>query len=152
MLIKDSFMLDAPRDAVWALFEDVERAGSCVPGVEKITRVDDQNYQGLLKVKVGPIAASFNGQVRIVERSAQDKIVAEVTGEDKGSASRVKATFTGRLSPEGEATRLDYEMEVALRGRLGQFGGAVVRATAKKMTAEFARKLNALLSETTAAG
>ncbi len=152
MLIKDTLTLNARSEVVWTLLQDVERVASCVPGVENIFRVDEQNYRGLLKVKVGPIAASFNGQVRFAERVPQEKIVAEVTGEDKASASLVKATFAGRLSPEGDATRLDYEMDVALRGRLGQFGSAVVQATARKMTVEFARKLNLLLSEMTAAG
>jgi carbon monoxide dehydrogenase subunit G len=37
-------------------------------------------------------------------------------------------------------------MDVALRGRLAQFGLAVVQATAKKMTAEFANCLNEVLA------
>lgn len=147
MLIKDSFILHAPRDAVWTLLQDIERVASCVPGAESISQTGEDSYRGLLRVKVGPISASFNGQVRFIERIAPEKMVAEVSGEDKGSASLVRATFTGLLAAEGGSTRLDYEMDVSLRGRLGQFGGAVIGATAKRMTADFARKLDQLLTE-----
>lgn len=57
------------------------------------------------------------------------------------TSSRVKATFTGTLTPMESGTRLDYEVDLALRGRLAQFGFTVVRATAKKMTADFAQCL-----------
>jgi carbon monoxide dehydrogenase subunit G len=147
MLIKDSFTLHAPRDAVWALLQDVERMGACVPGAEAIARTGEGTYRGTLRIKIGPISAAFNGNVRFVEQTPPEKMVAEVSGEDKGSASLVKATFTGTLASDGDSTRLDYEMDVALRGRLGQFGGAVVQATAKKMTADFAACLGRLISQ-----
>ena len=120
MLIKDSFTLHAPRDDVWALLQEIERVATCVPGVENVTRIDATHFHGDLKVKVGPIAASFNGQLHVTYQTAPEKIVVEVTGEDKASASLVKATFNGKLSVEGDdTTNLDYEMDVALRGRLG---------------------------------
>jgi len=147
MLIKDSFILHAGRETVWAALQDIERVATCVPGVESVSQDSDDVYHGLLKIRIGPIAASFNGQARFVERVEPERLVAEVSGEDKTSASLVKATFTGWLANEGSSTRLDYEVDVALRGRLGQFGGAVVTATAKKMTADFARRLDKMLAE-----
>jgi carbon monoxide dehydrogenase subunit G len=74
-----------------------------------------------------------------------EQMTAEISGKDGASASLVKSTFTGRLSPVETGTRLDYEMDIALRGRLAQFGLTVVQATAKKMTADFARCLTATL-------
>ncbi len=82
-----------------------------------------------------------------MEQVAREKLVAEIEGEDKSSASRVRATFSGVLSPADGGTRIDYEVDLALRGKLGQFGGTVVQATAKKMTAEFAGRLEKLLTE-----
>jgi len=70
-----------------------------------------------------------------------------VEGEDRSLASRVKATFTGTLTQVEAGTQLDYAVDLAIRGRLAQFGFPVVQATAKKMTAEFARCLQEALSE-----
>jgi carbon monoxide dehydrogenase subunit G len=146
MLLKDSFLIEAPVEAVWTLLQDVHRISTCVPGVEEVEEVGPDTYHGVLKIKVGPIGASFAGQVTITERRPLERLVAEVAGKDKGTASQVKAKFTGVLSPAESGTQLDYEMDVALRGRLAQFGMTVVQATAKKMTADFARCLGGILT------
>lgn len=150
MLLKDSFMIEAPVEAVWALLEDVHRIAGCVPGIENVEEIGPDTYNGALKIKIGPIGAAFTGQVTITERIPLERLVAEVSGQDKSSASLVKATFTGQLNRVETSTQLDYEMDIALRGRLAQFGLAVVQGTAKKMTTEFARCVTAKLAVTDA--
>ena len=147
MLIKDSFTLSAPQEDVWSLLQEVERIGGCVPGVEALVPTEADTYQGTLKVKIGPISAAFGGQVKFVERAAPERMIAEISGQDRLSSSLVKATFTGTLIPAENGTQLAYEMDVALRGKLGQFGGAVLQATAKKMTAQFVQCFSQLLTE-----
>ena len=150
MLIKDSFTLTASQADVWALLQQVERIGACVPGVEALNPTGDDTYQGTLKVKIGPISASFGGQVKFLERTAPERLIAEISGQDRSSASLVKATFTGLLIPAENGTQLTYEIDVALRGKLGQFGGAVLQATAKKMTASFIKCFSQHLTESAA--
>ena len=148
MILKDSFIIEAPIDDVWALLQDVHRVSTCVPGVDTVEEVGPDTYNGVLKVKVGPISSSFQGEVTLTEQTyPPGRLVAEITGNDKVSASQVKATFTGLLSSVDGGTQLDYEMDVALRGRLAQFGLVVVKATAKKMTSEFVKRFTALLAE-----
>ena len=143
MLLKDTFTVEAPRGAVWEVLQDIHRIAACVPGVEGVEEIEPDVYHGLLTVRVGPISSAFDGRVRFLERSAPQRMVAEVEGQDKATATLVRATFTGVLTPDGGATQIAYEMDLALRGRLAQFGLAVVQATAKKLTAEFARCLQA---------
>jgi len=145
MIIKDSFTLNAPREKVWEFLQDIPRVGTCVPGVEGIEQIEPDVYRGQLKVRVGPIKASFGGKVSILERTPLERIVALVEGNDSASATQVKATFTAALVAVAAGTRVDYEMDVALRGRLAQFGATVFQATAKKITAEFARQVEQAL-------
>jgi carbon monoxide dehydrogenase subunit G len=147
MLIKDGFVVNAPVETVWAFLHDIPRLSACVPGVEEVQEIEPDVYQGRLRVKVGPLTAAFGGCVTIVERVAPELLAARVEGEDRSSASFVKATFSGRLTPVETGTQLDYEMDLALRGRLAQFGLTVVQGTAKKMTAEFAKRLQEALAE-----
>ena len=148
MILKDSFIIEAPIDDVWALLQDVHRVSTCVPGVDSIEEIGPNMYNGVLKVKVGPISSSFQGEVTLTEQTyPPGRLVAEVSGKDKISASQVKAIFTGLLIAIEGGTQLDYEMDVALRGRLAQFGLVVVKATAKKMTAEFVKRFTELLAE-----
>jgi carbon monoxide dehydrogenase subunit G len=147
MEINDSLTIAADRERVWALLMDIERMGCCVPGMDTVEEVGEHTYLGKLKVKVGPILAAFNGKAKITEMTAPNRLVAVIEGDDRSSGSTVKATFVSTLSPIDDGTRLDYEMDVNLRGRLAQFGLTVVKGTARKMTAEFGKCIRSALSE-----
>ena len=151
MNISDSFRVEAPVPAVWDLLLDIQRMAQCVPGLESIEAVDDTTYRGRLKVKVGILSAVFSGTVRLAEVDAPRRMRALIEADDRSSASQVKATFTSTLTAAEGSTRVDYEMEVNLRGRLAQFGLTVVKATAKKVTAEFVQCLQHTLSDGAAA-
>jgi len=141
MQIKDSFVIKAPQEKVWEFLFDIPKLSECVPGIESVEVVDDKTYRGKLVVKVGPIKSSFSGIVTLVEVDAPNRIAGTVEGDDKSSASSVKASFTGTLQPVDGGTEAAFEVEANLRGRLAQFGGPVISATAKKITAEFAKNL-----------
>ena len=145
MQIKDSFVVNAPQDKVWELMFDIPRLSKCVPGIESVEVDDDKTYRGKLVVKVGPIKSEFMGTVVLTEVVAPHRIAGTVDGDDKSSASSVKANFSGTLSAVENGTEAAFVVDVNLRGRLAQFGGPVITATAKKLTAEFAKNLRAQL-------
>jgi carbon monoxide dehydrogenase subunit G len=145
MQIKDSFLINAPQEKVWELLFDIPRLSKCVPGIESVEVVDDKTYRGKLVVKVGPIKSEFTGLVMLTEIVAPNRIAGTVEGDDKASASMVKAGFSGTLTPVENGTEAAFVVDVNLRGRLAQFGGPVITATAKKITAEFAKNLRAQL-------
>lgn len=141
MVIQDSFEVNAPVDEVWAVLQEIPRLGGLFPGVKQIEQLTPVSYRGELIVKVGPLRSSFRGEARILEQDPPKRIVAEVQGEDRATQTTVKVQFDGSLSPVPEGTRLEYTADIALRGRLAQFGTAVIHTTAKRLTAEFANKL-----------
>jgi carbon monoxide dehydrogenase subunit G len=141
MHIADSFLIKAPQEEVWKLMFDIPRLSQCIPGIESVEALDDKTYRGRLVVKVGPIRSEFAGTVRLTEVLAPERIAGVVEGDDKSSASSVKGSFTGALKPVDGGTQVAFDVEANLRGRLAQFGGPVINATAKKLTAEFAKNL-----------
>ena len=145
MQIKDSFVINAPQEKVWELLFDIPRLSKCVPGIESVEVVDDKTYRGKLVIKVGPIKSEFTGIVMLTEIVAPNRIAGTVDGDDKASASSIKATFSGTLTPVASGIEAAFVVDVNLRGRLAQFGGPVITATAKKLTGEFAKNLRAQL-------
>ena len=141
MQINDSFTINAPQKKVWELLFDIPRLSQCVPGIESVEVVDDKTYRGKLAVKVGPIKSQFSGVITLTEVKPPQKIVGSVDADDKSSASSMKATFSGTLTPVENGTEAAFVVDLNLRGRLAQFGGPVIGATAKKLTAEFAKNL-----------
>jgi carbon monoxide dehydrogenase subunit G len=147
MQIKDSFVINAPQDKVWEFLFDIPKLSQSVPGIESVEVVDDKTYRGKLVVRVGPIKSAFSGVVTLTEVDAPNRIAGTVEGDDKSSASSVKATFAGTLASVEGGTEAAFQVEANLRGRLAQFGGPVIAATAKKLTAEFAKNLRVQLEK-----
>jgi len=145
MQIEDSFTINAPQEKVWELLFDIPRLSQCVPGIDSIEAVDDNTYRGVLAIKVGPIRSQFNGVVTLTEVEPPQRIAGIVEGDDKSSASSIKANFSGKLATVEEGTEAAFTVDLNLRGRLAQFGGPVISATAKKLTAEFAKNLRVQL-------
>jgi carbon monoxide dehydrogenase subunit G len=147
MQIKDSFVISASQERVWELLFDIPKLSQCIPGIESVEVMDDKTYRGKLVVRVGPIKSQFSGKVTLTEVDAPNRIAGTVEGDDKSSASSVKATFTGSLTPVDGGTEAAFQVDANLRGRLAQFGGPVIAATAKKLTAEFAKNLREQLEK-----
>lgn len=147
MIIEDTFILLAPVKDVWDFLLDVETMSQCIPGVDALEALDDKTYRGQLKIKIGPITAAFRGVVTFKELDPPNRLVAVIEADDKASASKIKATFTATLTPHEGGTQVAYQTDLNLRGRLAQFGSAVVRGTAKKMTAQFGKCVQQSLDE-----
>lgn len=147
MQIKDSFRIHAPQEKVWDFLFDIPKLSHCIPGIESVEVVDDKTYRGKFVVRVGPIKSEFSGKVALTEVDAPNRIAGTVEGDDKASASSVKATFTGTLATVDAGTEAAFQVEANLRGRLAQFGGPVITATAKKLTVEFAKCLKECLEQ-----
>ncbi len=145
MQIKDSFVINAPQEKVWNFLFDIPKLSQCIPGIESVEVIDDKTFRGKLVVRVGPIKSEFSGKVTLTEVNVPNQIAGTVEGDDKSSASSVRATFTGSLNPVTGGTEAVFQVDANLRGRLAQFGGPVITATAKKLTAEFAKCLKTQL-------
>lgn len=146
MRIRESFLFEAPVEVVWGFIQDIPRVAACMPGLDSVRQTGSDEYTAEFKVSVGPVKAKFAGKATIVERKPNEKIVAKIEGQDPVSATSVKADFIGELSGAEGGTQMEVEMEVALRGRLAQFGSAVILATSKKLAATFAERMRTAMS------
>jgi carbon monoxide dehydrogenase subunit G len=147
MILQDSFVIEAPAETVWAFLFDIPRVSSCMPGAEAVQELEPGVYQGKLKARVGAVKAAFEGQATIEEQVAPELLSASFKAQDRSLASHVTGNFTAQLEPVEAGTRLNYEMDITIRGRLATLGFTVVQQTAKKMTAEFVKRLSEALAE-----
>jgi carbon monoxide dehydrogenase subunit G len=144
MIVTNSFTIAAPREDVVAYFLDAEKALGCVPGVSGVKQDGDHAYSATLVAKVGPIKATFAGAVTYDDSRTPDTIRATGEGRDRASGSVAKVTLDANFSePEPGQTHVTTHADLAIRGRLGQFGSGVVQAIADEMIGAFARCLEA---------
>jgi uncharacterized protein len=145
MKITKQFGLAYPRDVVWKAMGDVYQVAECLPGASIVEDMGDNRYKGKFSVKVGPMAASFAGEVGIERRPDDWTAVVTGKGSDARSGSRATGSMTYALSERAaEHTDVDVVCEINLAGALAQFGkAAVIQEIANRITAEFVRNFEA---------
>ena len=141
--IHQSFVIARPQREVWNFFAQAERVVPCMPGATLSGSRGDR-LQGQLAIKLGPIAAAFNGEARMIRDEAMQRGMILGAGRDRLSASRASAEIEYRLSAEqgGAATRVDIAVRALLLGPLAQFGrSTIVNDLAARISDIFARNL-----------
>jgi len=148
MKIEKSFDINRPREAVWDAFGDVHLVAACLPGASIADDLGGGNYKGKFALKLGPMAASFGGDVAIDRRREEWTAIVSGKGADQRSGSRANGSMTYRLSggESGAPTRVEVISEINLAGALAQFGKAgVIQEVASRLTNEFVRNFEAKL-------
>jgi carbon monoxide dehydrogenase subunit G len=136
-------LVGAPCEAVFAKVSDARFFASCVEGVRDLNEIDRHRYTAVLETKVAYLQFKFNIAVELVRVDAPITIEARVGGTPHGMVGRLTASSTTRLAEESGGTRVSYEIEAALTGKLGSLGQPVLRAKAKEMERKFAERLRA---------
>lgn len=144
MKIENSFRVDLPIAAAWTTLLDVPSVVPCMPGAELLGTEDDRSYRGQLKLKLGPVAVAFRGRARLIEVDEAQRLVrADASGTEVKGRGSAQAQVTFRLSPDGEATRVDVVSDIALAGAVAQYGRAqgVIADVSQVMIDTFAENL-----------
>jgi carbon-monoxide dehydrogenase small subunit len=136
-----------PPEAVFAMFGDIAAVAACLPGASLTAPLRPERVEGAIRVKVGPIAATFLGAARVERNSADMSGRIVGIGNDRRSRSSTQGEIRYRLAPAGEGTRVDLSIGYTLTGMLAQVGRAgLVRDLAARLIAEFAGNLDRRLS------
>jgi uncharacterized protein len=143
--------IGAPREAVYAKVRDARFFASCVEGVQELNEIDPDHYTAVLETKVAYLKFKFNVAIEVVRAEPPHEIEAKIEGTPLGIVGRLTASSLTRLVEDNGATKVSYEIEAALTGKLGSLGQPVLRAKAKEMERLFAERMRAAFakSETT---
>jgi carbon monoxide dehydrogenase subunit G len=142
------FTVPASVEDAWATFNDLERIAPCFPGAS-LTSYDGQDFEGLVKVKLGPISLQYNGTGRFVERDeAAHRAVIEAKGKDKRGNGTAAANVTAVLEAAGEGqTNVKVSTDLNITGKPAQFGRGVMQDVSDKLLGQFATCLEQKLGQ-----
>jgi len=138
--IEESFEVEAPVQRVWEYLIDPARVAICLPGAELLESRDDGSYLGAVKVKVGPIAMSYKGEVKYTELDEQARVVRLVgEGREAGGGGSAKLTMLSKItSLSNGASQVIVEAEVDLVGKIVQFGRGMIEEVSRQLFRQFA--------------
>jgi carbon monoxide dehydrogenase subunit G len=140
-------IIAAPRQVVWDALNDPDVLKQCITGCEEIKKKSDTELEAKVTAKVGPVKASFVGAVKLSKLNPPRSYV--ISGEGKGGvAGFAKGGATVQLSDTAEGhTKLSYDVDAQVGGKLAQIGSRLIDSTAKKMATDFFKKFNKVVSE-----
>ncbi len=140
MKVNNEFTVGVPVQRAWDVMLDLERIAPCLPGAAIQEDKGDGEYEGTMKVKIGPITANYKGTVKIEEADEQNhRAVLQATGRDARGQGTASATIVSTLQEEGsDSTRVNVETDMKLTGRAAQFGRGIAQDVATKMLGQFA--------------
>ncbi len=136
MTMTGDYVLPADRQTVWNALNDPEILKACIPGCESFERVGDNQYAAVALAKVGPVRARFKGQVALSDLDPPNGY--RIAGEGQGGvAGFAKGGAVVRLEDAEGGTRLSYDVEAQIGGKLAQIGQRLINSAAKKIADDF---------------
>lgn len=132
MKIQGSHTFDAPRERVWRALLDPEVLARTMPGCEKLERVGENDFQGVLNVQVGPVKGQFQGTLRLSDLALLEGYHMRVDG--KGPAGFMSGEGDLRLSGDEASTTLTYDLDAQVGGRIAGVGQRLIESSAKSIT------------------
>lgn len=136
MHMTDSRDIKADPQTVWAALLDSEVLKSCVPGCQEMHGSPEEGFDATVVQKVGPVKATFKGHVKLNDMVAPESLT--IDGEGKGGAAGfAKGAANVRLEAIDGGTRLHYDVDAKVGGKLAQLGSRIIDGFAKKMADQF---------------
>ena len=130
-------VLPADKATVWARLNDAETLKAAIPGCESLEKLSDTELQDVAKVKIGPVSARFKGKVNLTDMDPPNSY--RISGQGEGGiAGFAKGGANVRLTDaEGGGTKLSYDVDAQVGGKIAQLGSRLIDSTAKKLADEF---------------
>lgn len=137
MTMSGSVTLPAEKQKVWEALNDPEVLKACIPGCQELTKTGDDGFAATAKVKIGPVSATFKGNVKLSDLDPPNGY--KISGEGNGGiAGFAKGGAKVALADaEAGGTKLDYDVEANVGGKIAQLGGRLINGVAKKYADEF---------------
>ena len=142
MRLESTFEVPAPPESAWTLLMDIPRVVPCMPGAELTETIDESTWKASLKVKLGPIALTFETDVtreEVDEAGGRVRLAAQAR-ELKGRGSAL-ATIESTLAAFNGGTRVQVVTDLGMSGPLAQYGRGMIQEVSTQLVSSFAECL-----------
>ena len=136
----------ATREAVFDRLRDAPFFASCVEGVGQLVEVAPDKYTARFVTKIAYIRFEFEVTVEITRSERPVSLEARIEGKPHGVVGRLSATSVANFEEDSGGTKVIYDIEANLTGRLGSIGQPVLKSKAKEMEKQFVENLRRAFS------
>lgn len=149
MDMSGEYLIAAQRPEVWQALNDPEILKQCIPGCEEIQKISPTEFTTQVQARIGPVSARFSGKLRLLDLDPPNGY--RISGEGSGGiAGFAKGGATVKLADAPGGTKLSYNVEVQVGGKLAQIGSRLIDGTAQKYAKDFFSRFASILEQGTA--
>ena len=136
MELKESKLINTNKATVWNALMSPDILLKCIPGCKEMTGDPENGFEATVVQKVGPVKATFKGQVTLSDLILENSL--KLKGEGKGGAAGfAKGEARVNMSEENGLTTLSYTVNAKVGGKLAQLGSRIIDGFAKKWQTSF---------------
>ena len=144
MKLSGSYQIKLEKQKVWEALNDPEILRKSIPGCEDFKKDSETEFTATATNKIGPFNASFTGSIEIKDVNAPHSYVIEGSGNSPVGFASGQANV--KLEDFEDGTKLTYEVEANVGGKIAQVGSRLIDMTAKKMADIFFGNFSNLIS------
>ncbi len=138
MLITNQVDVAQPIDSVWTFFGDIPQVAACLPGTSLTDQIGENQYEGEVVIKAGPVKLEFAGAAEILERNdATRTMVVDGAGADKKGRGQASMLLTAGLVSLGGGTRINVSLDLTVSGAAAQYGRGLIADVTAVLLDEF---------------
>ena len=150
MKIEGEYVFNGPRDMVWELLRDPDALASALPGTQRLNKLSDNEFEGVMNLRIGPVAGDFAGKLVVSDEVPPESCTLSVDG--KGATGFVKGIGHVTLVDQGnQATLMKYDGDAQVGGKLAGVGQRLIDTVSKSMIRQGLEALNKVLEARVAA-
>ncbi|MFC7050954.1 CoxG family protein [Emcibacter nanhaiensis] len=142
--------IPATKAEVWEAINDPEILAKCIPGCESMERIGENSFKAKVTNRIGPVTASFEGQVELSDLNPPHSYTLSGAGS-AGSMGNAKGAAKVTLTETEVGTKLSYDVDAEVTGKIAQLGGRLIQSTANMLAGQFFKKLAQVISVETGA-
>ena len=151
MKMSGSQVIEASRITVWEGLNNPKILQQCIPGCNEIEAASPTEMKATVLIKVGPVKASFSGEVKLTDLVPPESY--RIAGKGQGGfAGFASGGANVKLIDLGNATtQMDYDVDAQIGGKLAMLGSRLIDSTAQSLAGQFFAKFAALMKTAGAA-
>jgi hypothetical protein len=150
MKLETTRLIQAEPNVVWDNLVNVEVLKQCIPGCQTMEQTGENEYALTLKAKVGPVSATFTGELSLRDIVSGESYTLYFEGKG-GAAGFSKGSAAVRLEPADGDTNLHYAVDAKIGGKIAQLGQRLVDGAARKMADDFFSRFEEIVAPAPAA-
>ena len=147
MKLSGSYQINLEKQKVWEALNDPEILKQAIPGCEEFTKNSDTEFTAKATNKIGPFNASFTGDIELNDLNPPNSY--KISGSGNSPVGFASGEANVKLEDHQDGTKLTYEVEANVGGKIAQVGSRLIDMTAKKMADIFFKKFSEVISKET---